>query len=68
MIFRTLAFLGAFLAFWIELAAAKLYLPLFGGSAAVWIVCMNVKSGVGSSVLFSIPALRDREAIEHQPI
>lgn len=34
--FQTLAFLGSFLAFCLELAAAKLLLPRFGGSAYVW--------------------------------
>ncbi|MDP3542746.1 MAG: fused MFS/spermidine synthase [Elusimicrobiota bacterium] len=34
--FQALAFLGSFLAFCLELAAAKLLLPRFGGSAYVW--------------------------------
>lgn len=34
--FQALAFLGSFLAFCLELAAAKLLLPRFGGSAFVW--------------------------------
>lgn len=34
--FQALAFLGSFLAFSLELAAAKLLLPRFGGSAYVW--------------------------------
>ena len=34
--FQALAFLGAFLAFCLELSAAKLLLPRFGGSAYVW--------------------------------
>lgn len=34
--FQALAFLGAFLAFCLELSAAKLLLPHFGGSAYVW--------------------------------
>ncbi len=34
--FQALAFIGSFLAFCLELAAAKLLLPRFGGSAYVW--------------------------------
>ncbi len=34
--FQALAFTGSFLAFCLELAAAKLLLPRFGGSAYVW--------------------------------
>lgn len=34
--FQALAFIGSFLAFGLELAAAKLLLPRFGGSAYVW--------------------------------
>ena len=34
--FQALAFFGAFLAFCLELSAAKLLLPRFGGSAFVW--------------------------------
>lgn len=34
--FQAFAFLGSFLAFCLELAAAKLLLPRFGGSAYVW--------------------------------
>src|SRR5262245_45705282 len=33
-------FLGAFLLFQIELLLAKLILPWFGGSAAVWLACL----------------------------
>lgn len=38
-------FLGAFLAFTLELASARLLLPYFGGSASVWTVCMMFFQG-----------------------
>jgi hypothetical protein len=41
-----IAFLGAFLLFVLELAAAKLLLPAFGGSAWVWIVSMMFFQGL----------------------
>src|SRR5580765_2328044 len=33
-------FLGAFLLFQVELLIAKMILPWFGGSAAVWLACL----------------------------
>jgi hypothetical protein len=39
-LFATTIFLGAFLLFLIEPLFAKLILPCFGGSAAVWAICL----------------------------
>ena len=44
--FQALAFLGSFLAFCLELAAAKLLLPRFGGSAYVWTGAMMFFQGL----------------------
>ena len=44
--FQALAFLGSFLAFCLELAAAKLLLPRFGGSAYVWTGAMVFFQGL----------------------
>lgn len=44
--FQALAFIGAFLAFCLELAAAKLLLPRFGGSAYVWTGAMMFFQGL----------------------
>lgn len=44
--FQAVAFLGSFLAFCLELAAAKLLLPRFGGSAYVWTGCVMFFQGV----------------------
>jgi SAM-dependent methyltransferase len=44
--FQALAFIGSFLAFCLELAAAKLLLPRFGGSAYVWTGAMMFFQGV----------------------
>lgn len=40
LLFASTVFLGAFLLFLIEPLIAKLILPWFGGSAAVWAVCL----------------------------
>ena len=40
LLFATTIFLGAFLLFLIEPLFAKLILPWFGGSAAVWAICL----------------------------
>jgi hypothetical protein len=40
LLFATTIFLGAFLLFLIEPLIAKLILPWFGGSAAVWATCL----------------------------
>jgi hypothetical protein len=40
LLFATTIFLGAFLLFLIEPLFAKLILPWFGGSAAVWATCL----------------------------
>jgi hypothetical protein len=40
LLFATTIFLGAFLLFLIEPLFAKLILPRFGGSAAVWAICL----------------------------
>ena len=39
-LFASLVFLGSFLLFLIEPIAARQILPVFGGSAAVWITCL----------------------------
>jgi hypothetical protein len=39
-LFATTIFIGAFLLFLIEPLFAKLILPWFGGSAAVWATCL----------------------------
>lgn len=44
--FQAIAFLGSFLAFCLELAAAKLLLPRFGGSAYVWTGAMMFFQGM----------------------
>ncbi|PIR15819.1 MAG: hypothetical protein COV48_12250 [Elusimicrobia bacterium CG11_big_fil_rev_8_21_14_0_20_64_6] len=44
--FQALAFTGSFLAFCLELAAAKLLLPRFGGSAYVWTGAMMFFQGL----------------------
>lgn len=44
--FQALAFIGSFLAFCLELAAAKLMLPRFGGSAYVWTGAMMFFQGL----------------------
>lgn len=44
--FQTLAFTGSFLGFCLELAAAKLLLPRFGGSAYVWTGAMMFFQGL----------------------
>lgn len=44
--FQALAFLGSFLAFCLELAAAKLLLPRLGGSAYVWTGAMMFFQGL----------------------
>lgn len=44
--FQALAFIGSFLAFCLELAAAKLLLPRFGGSAYVWTGAMMFFQGL----------------------
>jgi hypothetical protein len=40
LLFGSAIFLGAFLLFLVEPIAAKQLLPVFGGSAAVWITCL----------------------------
>jgi len=37
---KTVVFLGAFLLFWMELFFAKMLLPQYGGSPAVWVTCL----------------------------
>lgn len=37
---RSVVFLGAFLLFWLELFFAKMLLPRYGGSPAVWVSCL----------------------------
>ena len=40
LLFATTIFLSALLLFWLELAMAKMLLPRFGGTPAVWNTCM----------------------------
>src|SRR5664279_2343193 len=40
VLFSTAVFLGSFLLFLLEPIAAKQLLPVFGGSAAVWVTCL----------------------------
>ncbi|MCM2303703.1 MAG: fused MFS/spermidine synthase [Elusimicrobia bacterium] len=58
--FQALAFIGSFLAFCLELAAAKLLLPRFGGSAYVWTGAMMFFQG-----LLLISYLYGRRASRH---
>jgi hypothetical protein len=45
-LFRLLVFLGSFLLFQVELIVARMLLPLYGSSAAVWTTCMMFYQGV----------------------
>src|SRR5271165_1523329 len=40
LLFSAAVFLGSFLLFLLEPIAAKQLLPVFGGSAAVWVTCL----------------------------
>jgi SAM-dependent methyltransferase len=44
--FRAAAFLASFLTFSLELTAAKMLLPRFGGSAYVWTTCVMIFQGL----------------------
>ncbi|MCP3140687.1 fused MFS/spermidine synthase [Pyxidicoccus xibeiensis] len=46
LLFRLLVFLGSFLLFQVELIVARLLLPEYGSSAAVWTTCMMFYQGV----------------------